>query len=168
MNNYFFIDAECDGLFGKFLSVAVLVTNSNGSELEHFCGAVENASDSVKTEWVKENVVPHLKNAERKFSSEYELLEAVWGMWMRYRDNAFAVADVLHPVESRLFAECVKHNPEERKMLSPFPFLDLSSLLFAKGIAWDKDRHSLSGLDIPTHDAMNDVRITAKIFFSLI
>lgn len=168
MNNYFFIDAECDGLFGSFISVAVLVADKNGNELEHFYGVVENISGSIETEWVKKNVVPQLENAEIKFSTEYELLEAVWEMWLRYRHNAFAVADVLHPVESRLFAECVKHNPEERKMLSPFPFLDLSSLLFAKGIAWDEDRRSLSGLDIVTHDAMNDVRITAKIFFNLI
>jgi hypothetical protein len=34
--NYFFVDAETDGLYGSFLSVAVLITDNTGKELEHF------------------------------------------------------------------------------------------------------------------------------------
>ena len=166
--NYFFIDAETDGLYGKFISVAVLVTDECGRELESFYGAIDVLPEEISSDWVKENVLPHLENAKSVYKTEYDLLEAVWTFWMKYRETSFAVSDVMHPVESRLFTECVRHNLKEREFLSPFPLLDLSTLLISRDIHWDADRQELSGLELISHDAMNDVKLTAVIWHKYI
>lgn len=165
--NYFFIDAETDGLYGRFLSVAVLVTDECGNETEHFYGSVKIEEDTVQSAWVKENVLPHLKNAEVTFETEYDLLEAVWQLWIKHREDSYAVSDVMYPVESRLFIECVKHNIKEREFLAPFPLLDLSTLLAARGFQWDADRQALSGMETVPHDALNDVKMMAKTWHKI-
>lgn len=64
----FIVDAETDGLYGKFLSVAALSTDEDGNFDDYFYGAVSDPT--VTSDWVKENVVPHLKNAERFYTTE--------------------------------------------------------------------------------------------------
>lgn len=166
--NYFFIDAETDGLYGEFLSVAVLVTDESGKEIDRFYGANKIKPDDIKSKWVKENVLPHLKNAAATYETEYDLLEAVWFFWMKHRKSALAVADVMHPVESRLFTECVRHSLAEREMLAPFPLLDLSTLLHVCSEKSDIENRMAQEKALVRHDAMNDVIITAEIWFSLI
>ena len=165
--NYFFVDAETDGLYGQYLSIAVLVTDECGNWIDHFYAALNNSLDEIKSEWVKENVFSHLRNAEIQYQNEYDLLEAFWGFWEKYRNNSYAVSDIMHPVESRLFTECVLHNLSSREYSAPFPLLDLSSILISKGIEWDLSRQELSGMDIASHDAMNDVKMTADIFWKI-
>ena len=164
---YFFLDAETDGLFGRFLSAAVLVTDNEGCEIEHLYSALPVTADDVTSEWVRENVIPHIGMAEKIVDSEYELLEEVWTLWMKYRDTAYCVADVGFPVEARLLSECVQHDLSAREFLAPFPLLDLSTLLQARGIPWDASRQDLSGLKLVSHDPLNDVRLTAACWFRL-
>lgn len=82
------------------------------------------------------------------------MLEAVWKIWLKHKDTCFAVADVMSPVEARLFAV-------------PYPFIDLSSLLFAKGYDCNEDRQKLAKSNLIAHNAMNDVRLSAKIFHNI-
>ena len=60
--NRFFVDAETDGLYGGFLSIAVLVTDHYGEEADHFYAAVE--APQVRSAWVREHVLPRLAYAE--------------------------------------------------------------------------------------------------------
>lgn len=166
--NYFFIDAETDGLYGRFLSVAVLVTDENGNELDRFYGAKRIDPEKIESQWVKENVLPHLKNAAVTYETEDDLLEAVWHFWMKHRESAFAVADVMHPVESRLFTECVRHSLSEREFLAPFPMLDLSTLLYVNKDKVDIENEIAKKRKLIRHDAFNDVRITAEVWLLLI
>ena len=163
----FFLDAETDGLYGRFLSAAVLVTDSAGTEIEHLYAACAVAKEEISSEWVLENVFPHLCKAEIIVDSEYEMLERIWALWMKYRERAVCIADVGFPVEARLLSECVRHDLSAREFLAPFPLLDLSTMLLAHGMPWNESRRSLSGLDVAAHDPLNDVRLAAACWFRI-
>lgn len=163
----FFIDAESDGLYGRFLSVAALVTDENGVELDSFYGAVKITEEEIASDWVRENVYPYLKNASVIFESEKEMLEELWKFWLKHRENADCVSYVPYPVESRLFISCVTENTEERQFLAPFPLYDLATFLELRSCNYDSDMQALSGLDLVSHDAMNDVRMAAAVWRKL-
>ena len=160
----FFVDAESDGLYGAFLSVAVMVTDENGEELDRFYASVNISSDQIVSEWVRENVYPDLKNAEIYFDGEEEMLEAFWSFWMKYREDSMCISYVQYPVECRLFTRCVMMNEKERAFQGPFPLYDLSTLLASKGFPFDVDMAALSGMQLKAHDAMNDVRMMAAVW----
>ena len=163
----FFVDAESDGLYGKFLSVAALVTDRDGNELDRFYGAVRVTVEDIRSEWVRENVFPYLTNAEFIFECENAMLEAFWEFWLKHRESADCVSYVPYPVESRLFISCVTQNTDERQFLAPFPLYDLATVLELRGCNYDSDMQTLSGLDLVSHDAMNDVRIAASVWRKL-
>ena len=160
--NRFFVDAETDGLYGGFLSIAVLVTDHYGEEADHFYAAVE--APQVRSAWVREHVLPRLAYAEEFVPNEQALLERFWHLWIQAREGAVRIADVAYPVEARLFAKCVEAELPQREFLGPFPIYDLATLLAARGIDFDTDRRRLSGLDLRQHDAMDDVRMMAAIW----
>lgn len=166
-NQFFFVDAETDGLYGSFLSVAALVTDAAGAQLDSFYGAVRVKYDDISSEWVKENVFPYLSNAHEFFDDEKSLLEAFWAFWMKHRETSECVAYVQYPVECRLFSTCVMHNLSEREFLAPFPIYDLSTLLTVYGFGFDCDMQALSEMNISSHDAMNDVKMMAKVWHKL-
>lgn len=159
---HFFVDAETNGLYGDFLSIAVLVTDCFGEELDHFYMAVEAPKNCAA--WVKENVLPHLVCAEETVQNEQMLLECFWSFWLKHREGAACVADVAFPAEARLFEKCVKAEPSQRAYLGPYPLYDLATMLEAHGIDFDTDRRKLSGMELCRHDAMDDVRMMAAIW----
>ena len=129
---FLFIDAETDGLYGSFLTVGLVVTDDAGNMIEKAYYGIKKENMMISDVWTRENVFPVLGDYEA-CEDEAELLEKVWAFWMKYREEAYAAADVMYPVESRLFMKCVMNNESERKYLGPFPMLDLSSLLMAAG-----------------------------------
>ncbi len=164
----FFVDAESDGLYGAFLSIAAIVMDKNGEELDRFYASLNVSPEQITSEWVKENVYPSLKNAEIFFAAEGEMLEAFWTFWMKHREDSICIAHVQYPVEARLFMRCVMENATERAFLGPFPLYDLSTLLMAKGFSFDADMQALSGLNLKAHDAMNDVRMMSAVWNKLV
>ena len=165
--HFFFVDAETDGLYGKFLSIAALVTYCQGQNLSSFYGSIKIDPSDIKTEWVKENVFPYLENADLFFDDETELLEAFWNFWLLHRESSECVAYVPYPVESRLFSTCVMNNVEKRQFLAPFPLYDLATLLESKKIDFNSNMQQLSSLNLQPHDAMDDVRMTAAVWLKL-
>ena len=165
--NRFYVDAECDGLYGAFLSVAVMVTDVSGREIDRFYDSVRANESDIQTEWVREHVLPYLANADEIVNTEDELLDSFWGFWMKHRESAVCIAYVQYPVEARLFSQCVMKAQEERTFLGPYPLYDLSTLLVARGLSPDPDIAVLSGMELAEHDAMNDVRMIAKVWEKL-
>ena len=134
MKKIIFIDAESDGLYGNFISVAMLVADENGNELEHFYfGLKKELLKDVKTQWVIDNVLPIMGEYE-ECESESEMLQKVWSVWFKHKDDAYMIADVAYPVETRLLRECVALSGDKYAFSAPFPLLDLSSMLYAKEI----------------------------------
>lgn len=163
----FFVDAETDGLYGRFLSVAALVTDRSGNEIDRFYGAVRVNFEDINNTWVKNNVYPHLEKAYSFFQDEKALLESFWIFWLKYREKADCVAYIPFPVESRLFETCVMHDVDERQFLGPFPIYDLATLLESESVNFDGDIKSLSGLDLCNHDAMDDVIMLSAVWIKL-
>ena len=153
-------------MYGKFLSIAALAIDENGTETE-FYASVSVLESEIETEWVKENVYPFLSDSYVKYNTEYELLEAFWKFWIEHKSSAECVAYVPYPVEARLFTKCVMNNVSERTFEGPFPLHDLSTLLISNGYSVDVDMSELSGLKIKSHDAMNDVRMLSVVWQKL-
>ncbi len=165
--NLFFLDAETDGLYGEFISIAVIVTDSDFREVERFYGGIKKSTLQVKNEWVRENVIPILGDYQ-EFDTEEELMTAMWNLWFKYRENAYAVADVMYPVEARLFERLVKMDSENRIYQGPYPFLDISSMLFIKGFDPVTDRPVLTSANPSLrHNAVYDVEQMIHIFKAL-
>ena len=164
----FFLDTEADGLYGDILSIAALVTDAAGVESDHFYAAVRIEREAIESPWVKEHVFPYLSNAEIIFDSAASMLEAFWAFWMQHRQDADCITYIQYPVEARLFMDCVKADPASRTFLAPCPMYDLSTLLASKGYPFDTNMQALSGLPINSHDAMNDVRMMARVWQELI
>lgn len=164
-SKYIFLDAETDGLYGKFISIAMVVADHAGNELEHIYVGLSNPEKHIKEKWVLENVLPILGKYE-EYDDEHSLLEAAWSFWRANAQNSYVIADVMHPVESRLFAMCVEQDVEERIFQGPFPMLDLSSMLYTVGINPLEAREKLAkpldnGMQ---HNALYDARMAMAIW----
>lgn len=153
---FFVTDAETDGLYGRVLSIAAKVIDGKRI-VAHFYGAVEVRVEEIESEWVKENVYPYLKNAEVFYESEKELLEAFWQFYTIYHKDYVVLSQVPYPVETGLFYKCIMADKAEREPISPFPLLDLESMLAAKGFGILSDTESILKTKRISHDAMNDV-----------
>lgn len=167
-NKLVFVDAETDGLYGGFLTVALIVTDWNANEFERAYYGIRKENMDVKEPWVMENVLPRL-GAYEECMDETELLKKVWAFWLQYEQEAYVVCDVGYPVEMRLFEKCVLLNEEQNKWKAPFPMLDLSSILLAKGYEPLTDKEILledfSGDNI--HCALYDVESTIAVWKKL-
>ncbi|OUP50171.1 hypothetical protein [Lachnoclostridium sp. An181] len=162
---YVFVDAETDGLYGRFLTVAMLILNREMKEIERRYLGVKKENLIVTDKWTKAHVLPVIGGYE-EVEDEKQLLEKTWNIWMKYAEHAYAVADVCYPVECRLFQKCVELNRVERMFHAPYPLVDLSSLLLAKGIDPLKNRkelvHNIG--EEQTHNAMYDVELMVMIW----
>ena len=162
--NLFFVDAETDGLYGPVLSIAVIITNFEGCELERHYWGIQKAQLQIKSEWVQQNVVPIMGEYE-PCRSEKDMLDRFWKIWAKYHDSAYAVADVSYPVECTVFHRCILENAEERGPEGPFPLLDLSSILIAKGIDPLAERRQLVDMqEKKMHNALTDVKVSIEIW----
>lgn len=160
----FFLDAESDGLYGELLSIAVLVIDEGGVEIERHYWGIDPKKIEVESTWVEEHVLPIMGQYEC-CENEEEMLNKFWSVWLSYKDTAYAIADVGYPVEMGVFQKCIQMNPGERAYSGPYPMIDLSSMLLAKGIDPLTARKKLLGRKLEDqHNALRDVEISAEIW----
>ncbi|MBO5354083.1 MAG: hypothetical protein J6J42_07525 [Lachnospiraceae bacterium] len=163
-----FMDVETDGLYGAFLTVAMLATDWEGNELERAYYGIKRENMQITEPWVLENVIPKLGDYAA-CESEQELLQKAWQFWLRYQEEAYAVCDVGFPVETRFLRACVALEEKEAMWKAPFPLIDLSSLLLAKGYDPLVPRKEL----VPEleqekeHSALYDVEVSVKVWKKL-
>jgi len=163
-----FIDAETDGLYGSVLSVAMIVTDFNGNELEEVYYGIKKDKIHVTSEWVKENVLPRMGQYE-ECDNEQELLDKAWRFWLKYEHDAYMIGDVCFPVETGLLTKCVKQNVDEYMFKAPFPLLDISSMLLVKGYDPLAERKLLCDeTETNEHNALFDARMSVTIWNKLI
>ncbi len=163
-----FIDVETDGLYGGFLTAALIATDLEGNELERAYYGIRKDKMKIKEPWVMENVLPKLGEYE-PCEDENELLEKSWNFWLRYQEEAYAVCDVGYPVEARFIGACVGQDVTANAMKAPFPLLDLSSLIYAKGYDPLINREELIQEHCPNlvHNALYDVEVSIHIWKKL-
>ena len=163
MNKYMFIDAETDGLYGPFLSIAAIVCDAEGEEESIFYACRSCTPEEITEEWVLENVYPYLKS-DNLYEEEEGLLSSFWRFYMEHKD-CICIGDVIYPVESRLFERCVRANLSERSFQGPYPLMDLSSMLYVRGMDPLTERSSLMNRsDYIPHYALDDVRMSIAIW----
>lgn len=162
MEKIMFVDAETDGLYGQVLSIGAIVIDDKGNECEQFYMKQKIELSEIKDEWVKENVYFILGDGP-ECETEDALLEEFWKFYIEHSE-CNVIADVPYPVECSLFHKCVLKDEENRKWLAPFPLMDLSSMLFAKGIDPQADRKVLLNESIQQHNALEDVRMSIAIY----
>ena len=164
---YLFIDAETDSLYGKTLSIAAIACDKTGKEENKFYGYIDCSIDEIDNAWVKENVYPYLRIADdvcKSYSCEEELLSDFWTFYKK-QGECWCVGDVIYPVEANVMRKCVELKLDERMMEGPFPFLDLSSMLYVIGIDPIAERRCLVDCsDYRIHNALDDVRMTIDIW----
>lgn len=164
-NKLVFVDAESDGLYGSFLTVALVAADRDGNIIERAYYGISQENMQISDDWVRANVRPVLGEYEA-CENEDELLEKAWVFWLKYSQDAYAVADVASPVESRLFMQCVLKDEQTRRWQAPFPLLDLSSMLMAAGYDPLENRDELLGRTASTklHNALYDAETEAAVW----
>ncbi len=164
---FFVIDCETNGLYGPFLTAAVVVTDHELNITGRYYYGASETITKAENPWVLEHVIPILGNYE-DCRTESGLYEKVWNLWSDYRADHYAIADVNFPVENRFFTNCVEINRPAREQMAPFPLLDLSSFLFQRGIDPLAPRLELSGLQADNqHNALFDVEMTVAVMKKL-
>lgn len=148
------------------MTVASIVIDETGKEIDSIYIGRKIDQKEIKTQWVRENVIPVLGDYEQ-VETEEELLDCFWSFWMKYKEKTYCIADVPFPVESRLFLKCVETDRERRQWDAPYPLLDLSSMLYFAGIDPLKSRDQLSTKKGMGHNALDDVDTSVRIWKKL-
>ena len=78
----------------------------------------------------------------------------------------FLVADVCWPCEARFLRDCWADDPSSNEKLMPYPLLDLSSFLMAKGYDPTGIYARLES-ELPAHNPLKDARQSSRIFHLL-
>lgn len=159
------LDAESDGLYGASFAIGVTV-REDGVEIARFVGRCPYVGTN---KWVLANVVPTLSGMPITHDSSVKLEEAFWRFWMVHRQNAVVIAHCAYPVETGLFARCVKRDLEARQWCGPFPLNDVATLFTTLGEPADSvdayvAKHGLSVPDGATHDPYYDAVVAALVW----
>ena len=151
-------------MYGSFLTAALIAVDNKGEEIESLYLGIAREKMQITEPWVRENVLPKL-GAYEACEDERELLKRAWDFWLKYREEAYAIADVAYPVECRFWQACVQLDEVTNAMLAPYPLLDLGSLLYSKGYDPLTDRDSLAeGFQrAELHNALYDARLAIEI-----
>jgi len=163
---YFVLDVESIGLYGLGFAVGWVVVDETGATLEEgylACPhreAVHSASDPSDLEWVETHVCPHLPDSNCEDLPE--LYDSFWVAWLAWKqEGAVLVADCAYPVETNFLRSCVL-NDMSRKWEGPYPVVDVSSVLLAKGFNPTKEFDRKEN-ELPQHNPLCDARQSARI-----
>ena len=151
------IDAEIDGLYGEAFAIGAVVLSTSGEVLDTFVGKAEE--ERIKSAWVRENSLPYLLDLPA-YNTREQLHEAFWAFYLRWRERCVILADVPYPVEAGLLRQCVTKDLSTRAELSPFPLIDLASVLYAHGLDPLIDRMDFCGKQGRRHHPLDDAIIS--------
>jgi hypothetical protein len=148
--NLFMFDVESTSLHGSGFAVGAVVMTSQGAEVDRFeLLSLEGASKAG--EWVKENVLPSLRNMPT-CETDRELRDRFFEFYMRHKETAQIWSDVNFPVETNFLHKIVKDDPEKREWLMPYPLYDASTI-----VPVEIDRNEASKLTgLRKHNPLDD------------
>lgn len=125
----FSFDAETNGLWGQAfaISAAVYEDGKLAASFTTYLGA-EGVTDS----WVKDNVLPKLVDLAKTHDSYDTMLSAFADFYKANKDGADVIAHMGVPVEAKLLLD-MHSKGFIGDWDGPYPFLDVASVLKAKG-----------------------------------
>lgn len=89
-------------------------------------------ADGITDDWVRDNVLPKLGDLEVMHTSNDAMLESFTGFYMANKGDADVIAHMGVPVEAQVLLD-MHQKGYIGDWDGPFPFLDVASVLKAKG-----------------------------------
>lgn len=159
---YMVFDVESIGLHGEGFAVGYVVVNSTGAEIDqglYACPPHVAQGEQAGRDWVKANI----PSIEPTFDWPSKVREAFWSKWIFWKNlGALLAADCAWPVESNFLEACVSQKPAEREWEGPYPLIDISSVIFAKG-GNPLATHTRLPTELPLHQPLADARQSARL-----
>jgi hypothetical protein len=161
MKYYFSFDVESNGLFGRPFAVGWVIVDDQGKEYDSGYLCVKCIIDD---EWVVKNVLPALPDPN--CWDEVDMLQEFWNAWKHAKEHypgIVMVTDCPFPVEAGFLLRIVRDvRPQITMDDSPYPIVDVASVLFAHGknplANYGRNENELP-CHHPTCDARQSVRI---------
>lgn len=126
-------DLETNNLHGTPFAIGAVVVDGHGTVHDSFTARCPITSDV--DEWVKSNVLPAVKDMPETHGSYKDMREAFWRWYLAAEEKSdYVLVANGYPVEYRFLIDCQEADLEERYWQHPFPILDLTSILIAKGV----------------------------------
>lgn len=159
----FAFDVESIGLYGEGFAVGGVLIDDSGNVINEFCYACDPgaALGSIDDrEWCRDN----LPKLEVTHKTPEEVRNAFWAKYLNAsKHDAQIIADCIYPVETNFLAACVRDYEPVRKRQAPYPLLDLSALLLARGkdpIGVYDRMHD----EYPIHHPLADAKQSARLW----
>jgi hypothetical protein len=125
--NIMVFDVESNGLYGEGFAVGAVVSDCKGNILDKLELKSAEGEQNVTSNWVKENVLPHLGNMP-VVQTNIELREAFYKFYMKHKDTCVIYSDVNYPVETNFLTAVVNDNLSEREFIMPCPLMDIANV----------------------------------------
>lgn len=162
-------DLEANNLHGEPFAVGAVVIDGHGTVHDSFTARCPIVGDVDP--WVRVNVLPAIADMAQTHGSYVDMREAFW----RWYVAAEAVSDYVlvsngYPVEYRFLLDCQDADLEERYWQHPFPILELSSILVAKGQASGIQKSQVrknvrKDMTFSQHHPFDDAKLAALMAF---
>lgn len=125
----FSFDAETNGLWGTAFAISAAVYE-DGKLFDSFTAYL--GPDGVTDDWVQDNVLPKLDGLKQTHDSYEEMLADFSRFYMEHKKDADIIAHMGLPVEGKVLLD-MHSKGFIGDWDGPFPFLDVASVLKAKG-----------------------------------
>lgn len=153
----FLFDVESDGLHGEGFAFGFVrgYLTPDGVAIVKKGGGIAGIEE-VKDPWVRENVLPNLREAIEKgelqqLPSRKALRDAFWRELQEAKREGYEIwSDCNWPVEANFLSACVADDPQARAWEGPYPLKDLATLLDV-----NVSREEVSGVRYD-HNPLND------------
>lgn len=160
--NILVFDVESISLHGSGFAVGAIVVNRGGIEIDSFELLSKEGLENVN-DWVKANVLPHLKDMPR-CDSDFILRDKFYEFYMKYKETAEIWSDCNFPVETNFLSEIVKDDFENRQWNMPYPLKDISTI-----VDINIDRALECGINnLKKHNPFDDAKASAYLLLQYI
>jgi hypothetical protein len=163
-------DIESNGLHGDAFAVAGVLMNSKREILSQFTSRcpIIGPVDA----WVSANVLGPMMNMPDTAATARLMRDAFWDWYLQVKPQAdMIVAANPYPVEARFLIDCQNDDLPAREFDHPFPYYDLSSLLYSHGFKTPTKRRdfvkkAVRGSSGESHNPLWDAQATAMAALS--
>ncbi len=125
-------DLETNNLHGTPFAIGAVVIDGHGKVHDTFTARCPIIGEVDP--WVQANVLPAIKDMPETHGSYADIREAFWRWYVSAEQSSdYVLVSNGYPVEYRFLIDCQEANLDERYWQHPFPILDLTSILIAKG-----------------------------------
>jgi hypothetical protein len=165
-------DLETNGLHGEAFAVGAVVMNADGEVIDEFTGRTKLIGKV--DEWVEKNVLPVITDIPETHSSDKHLRDNFWSWFVKAQENSdYVLVSNGYPVEYRFLIQCQEDDLEKRYWDHPFPILDLTSILVAKGVASKEAKIKVMSSKKPKvagapHHPVYDAKVACLTAFSVL